>query len=125
LVEESGVKAVPCANRIDDRYRHGGCVESVAIPNSDGSAGAHFDHDGSHFVCEPQERSFHIVSPRYLHRFPLVRQQNIHVWQDLFDDDFPAVVGIVVGVERGGESGGLHAPKEFGHTGQQFTLQKQ
>ena len=29
LVEEPGVEAVPCANRIDDRYRHGGCAESV------------------------------------------------------------------------------------------------
>ena len=28
LVEEPGVEAVTCANRIDDHYRHGGCAES-------------------------------------------------------------------------------------------------
>src|ERR1035441_6066249 len=125
LVEEPGVEAVTCANRIDDRYRHGGCAESVPIPNSKGSTGAHFDHDGFHLLGEPGERGFHVVSPGHPHRFVLVRQQDIHVRQDLFEDAVPAVVGIVVGVERGGQAGGLNPPKKFGHIRQQFTLQKQ
>src|ERR1035437_2293110 len=125
LVEEPGVEAVTCANRIDDRYRHGGGAESVPIPNSKGSTGAHFDHDGFHLLGEPGERGFHVVSPGHPHRFVLVRQQDIHVRQDLFEDAVPAVVGIVVGVERGGQAGGLNPPKNLGHMRQQSTLQEQ
>src|SRR3979411_851206 len=56
LVEESGVEAVTCANPIDDRYRNGGCAETVPIPNSDGSAGAPFYHDGFLIRGAPRER---------------------------------------------------------------------
>src|SRR5713226_1607455 len=73
LVEQPGVEAVTCANQIDDRYRHGGCAESVPIPNSNGAAGAQFDHDGFHLLCEPRERGFHVVSSGHLHRFALAR----------------------------------------------------
>jgi len=40
LVKEPGVEAITCANRIDDRYRHGGRAESAPIPNGNDSAGA-------------------------------------------------------------------------------------
>ena len=46
LVEESGVEAIPRANRIDDGNWHGGRAEPVAILNSNGPVGSHLDHDG-------------------------------------------------------------------------------
>ena len=79
----------------------------------------------STLLREPRNRGFHIVSPRHLHRFALVRQQDVHVRQDLSRRQLPAVVGIVVGVERGGQAGGFHPPKKFGHSRQQFALQEQ
>src|SRR6266853_5040899 len=68
LVEEPGVEAVTGANRIDDRYWHGGRAEPAPVPNSNGSAGTHLDHDSFHFLREPRERGFHVVSPGYFHR---------------------------------------------------------
>jgi hypothetical protein len=65
-MEEPGVEAVTCANRIDDRYRHGGCAESAPVLNSNGSAGAQFHRDGLHLVCESRKRSFQVVSPGHL-----------------------------------------------------------
>src|ERR1035438_871894 len=73
LVEEPGIEAVTCANRVDNRYWHGGCAESVTIPNSNSAAGAHFNHDGFHLLCQSRKRGFQVVSPRHLHRFALVR----------------------------------------------------
>src|ERR1019366_572652 len=79
LVEEPGVEAVPCANGIDDCYRHGGGRELGPIPKPNGSPGGPFKDASFHFLSEPRERGFPVVSPGHPYRFVLVRQQDIHV----------------------------------------------
>ena len=125
LMEKPGVEAVTRAHWINDRYRHGGCADSLPIPNRDRAASAHFDDNGFHHLRQPRQSSFQIVGPGHLHRFALVRQQDIHIRQDLLKDFVPVVLRIVVGIERGSQPGGLHPPKKLGHMRQQFTLQEQ
>ncbi len=72
LVEESGVEAITRADRIDDSYRYRGRAVSVPIPNRNGAAGAHFDRDRSHLLCEPRKSGFYVVSPGNLHGFALI-----------------------------------------------------
>ena len=67
------------------------------------SFGAKLHHDQRHQLGQLVDRGFQVLRARCLAGFAFVRQEDIDVAQDFVQAAFPAIVGIVVGVERNRE----------------------
>jgi len=109
LVEESGVEAVTRAHRVHAGDLLCGARKAFFSFLRERSMTAQLDHYERHSVRQFLDGGFQVVGSRNFAGFSFVGKKDIHVAQDFEQAALPLVIGIVVGVERDGESGGLEA----------------
>src|SRR6266849_3209144 len=116
LMEEASVKTVPRSHRVHGLDCQGGAYEALGSALCQRALAAALHHDQRYQRRKFLHRRFQIAASCRFLSFPLIRQEHVDIAQRLMQAALPAIVGIVVGIERNAESGFFHSAEQLRHS---------
>src|SRR5215472_5669093 len=124
LMDEPSIEAISRANwvsHVDNRWK----IDKLVFRSPDEcTLRSSFHHQHRDFPGKQVGSAFEIIDLGQFARFPLVRQQNVGVLEEQLNLGRPAVLRVIVGVERGREACVFGISKNLDQRGTQALLQK-
>ena len=122
-MEKAGVEAVSRAHRIHGSHLGRCCGKALWALLRESPLGSQFDHNDRDPARQLRDRGLQIFGTGYSSSLAHVGQKDIHVSKGFLQTALPAVIRIVIGIERNRQAGRLQLLKQFDNPRLQPSLQ--